>query len=74
MMNKLRIGVLLLMLAPVASMGILGCGGHTPQPQQEGFDAAAVEAEIEEAEQRTPALEPGVPPPEGESTVPDEGP
>lgn len=75
MKNLWRIVLLLLVLAPVASIGFLGCGGSEPQPQQGDIDTAAIDAEAEAEQVPADAGEAGPPAaPEGEETLPEGGP
>lgn len=64
----------LVVFLPIASLGILGCGGDEPEPQtQTDFDAAANEEQAA-AERAAEAVAPGFAAPEGEETLPEEGP
>ncbi len=72
MLNKFwRLVLLFLVFAPIASIGIFGCGGVDPQPQPGDFDASAIDAEAERA--AAGQGEPSVPGPAGEPTT-SEGP
>ncbi len=74
-MNKVwKVILLLVVFLPIASLGILGCGSSEPEPQtQSDFDAAANEEQVD-AERAADAAAPGVAAPEGEETLPEEGP
>ncbi len=68
-----RIVLLFLVMGPVASIGILGCGGGEAQPQQGDFDATAIDAEAEAEQAPGEAGEAPPAAPEGEPDV-SEGP
>lgn len=64
----------LVVVFSIASLGILGCGSE-PEPQtQTDYDAAADAEQAEREHAAAEAAEPGAPPPEGEETLPEEGP